>query len=105
MVLQANPDPRVSRQHLLNVLAEVKAAAAEEQGDAATRQLEAAEALATRDCAHPRCATLGGTSEADMPKGRRCAKCQLARYCGVDCQTAAWPAHKAACRVLRKRLA
>lgn len=26
-----------------------------------------------------------------------CSRCKVARYCGPDCQSAAWPAHKAAC--------
>lgn len=32
------------------------------------------------------------------PKLMRCGLCFIAQYCGAECQKAAWPAHKAACR-------
>ena len=111
---QDTPDPCVPHEQIRQVLEEVEAAAAEEgqQGTSAGRKtklaqlaVEAAEALATRACANPLCTTLAGTSEADMPKGLRCAKCQVVRYCGKACQTGNWRAHQPACRELRKRLA
>lgn len=30
----------------------------------------------------------------------RCSKCKAAFYCGRECQVAAWPSHKASCRML-----
>jgi len=30
----------------------------------------------------------------------RCSKCKAAFYCGRECQVAAWPSHKASCRLL-----
>ena len=68
--------------------------AAAEEG-AAERQLqlevEAAEALAARACAHLGCTTLLGPSGTELLHRRRCGGCRLARYCGVACQTADWP--------------
>lgn len=65
--------------------------------------VEAAEALATRNCGHVGCASILGASEADAPRGKRCAACRLVRYCSVACQAADWPGHKAACRELARR--
>lgn len=108
--LQDKPDPCVASEEIMQMLGKVAAAAAAEQqhGGAAGRQarlaVEAREALATRACAHPRCTTLAGTSEAGV-KGKKCAKCQVARYCGAACQAADWRSHQPACRELRKRQA
>ena len=85
---------------------EAQAAAEEEEGGAARQAalaVEAAEALATRPCAHPCCTTIVGPREAAQPLGKRCGGCRLVRYCGVGCQKADWPAHKAACRELQRR--
>ena len=67
--------------------------------------VEAAEALATRACAHPCCTTIVGASEAAAPRGKLCSGCRLVRYCGPRCQKADWPAHKAACREVASRRA
>ena len=76
------------------------------EGDAA-RQTQLAvdivKALATRPCAHPCCATIVGPRVADTPRGQQCSGCQRARYCGAACQKADWPAHRTACRELRRR--
>ena len=34
-----------------------------------------------------------------------CTRCKAAFYCGADCQKAAWPAHKGACKKAAKKLA
>jgi hypothetical protein len=31
-------------------------------------------------------------------KLRECSKCYAVRYCGKQCQLAAWPEHKEACK-------
>jgi hypothetical protein len=36
---------------------------------------------------------------------KRCAACSTVVYCGKACQTADWPAHKAACKAARKAAA
>ena len=79
--------------------AEVGGGAAE----AAQLAVDVAEALATRPCANPGCATIVGPSEAAAPRGKRCSGCRLVRYCGQACQLADWGAHKAACRELARR--
>jgi radical SAM protein with 4Fe4S-binding SPASM domain len=33
----------------------------------------------------------------------KCAKCQIARYCGSECQLAAWPYHRYCCNVLKAK--
>ncbi len=42
------------------------------------------------------CAVCGAT-EVDGTKLLCCGRCKDAHYCGVACQRAAWPSHKAAC--------
>ena len=89
-------------------LALLAAAPAEEgRGAAEAAQLacDAAEALATRPCAHPGCATILGPSEATAPRGKRCGGCRLVRYCGAACQKGDWGPHKTACRELARRQA
>ena len=81
--------------------------AAPEQDPAqrAQQAVEAAEALATRACAHPASTTVVGASEAAAPRGKLCSGCRLVRYCGAACQKADWPAHRAACREVASRRA
>ena len=67
--------------------------------------VDMAEALATRPCAHVRCTTLLGASEADAPRGKLCSGCRRVRYCGAACQKADWRAHRTACRELQRRKA
>jgi hypothetical protein len=45
-----------------------------------------------RACAH--CGSADG-------KLRACGACNAALFCGRDCQLAAWPAHKAACKAVK----
>ena len=90
------------------LVAGLEAAAAAAEGDAARQAqlaVDVAQALATRPCAHPCCTTIVGAREADAPRGKRCSRCQVVRYCGRACQLADWPAHKAACRELQRRKA
>ena len=45
------------------------------------------------------CEHCGLTAEAaSVSKLKACAKCYVVRYCGKECQLAAWPGHKAACK-------
>ena len=85
-----------------------KQAEHEEAEGSAAKQLalavDVAQALATRPCAHVRCTTLLGASEADEPRGKLCSGCRAVRYCGAACQKADWRAHKAACRELARRM-
>jgi hypothetical protein len=34
-------------------------------------------------------------------KLKKCAKCQVARFCGTECVARAWPAHKPNCKLWR----
>lgn len=47
----------------------------------------------TRICAH---------CSRGFEDGGLCKRCKSVRYCGKECQTAAWPAHKAACKRIEK---
>lgn len=59
-----------------------------------------------RRCAHCRRAEpqQGEAEPAAAAEGKVqlsfCAKCRSRAYCGSKCQAAAWPAHKAECKVL-----
>ena len=86
--------------------ASMAAEVAAEEGDAERAlqlAVDAAQALATRPCAHACCTTVLGFSEAAAGHGKRCAGCEVVRYCCKACQNADWRAHKAACRELRRR--
>ncbi|GAB4818350.1 hypothetical protein N2152v2_005396 [Parachlorella kessleri] len=55
---------------------------------------------AQRACSHSACTNLSGASEGELGKGRHCARCNTATYCGVECQRAAWvQEHKLACAI------
>ncbi|PNW79834.1 hypothetical protein CHLRE_08g368550v5 [Chlamydomonas reinhardtii] len=49
------------------------------------------------------CAVCSAEQQADGKSLMLCAACKGVRYCGIDCQKADWPSHKAACKELRKR--
>jgi hypothetical protein len=53
-------------------------------------------------CNNPACGNLSGTTDVLMVLGRSClcAGCLTARYCGRDCQRAAWKQHKPVCKAL-----
>ncbi len=60
-----------------------------------------AQALAQRPCAYLLCSSLADCSEGEpAPRGKRCSRCCMARYCSRACQVADWPAHRPACRGL-----
>jgi protein-arginine kinase activator protein McsA len=45
------------------------------------------------------CDHCGETAEEALVKGlKSCGKCYAARYCSKECQAAAWPGHRAACK-------
>jgi hypothetical protein len=48
------------------------------------------------------CAQCGVTAETlEGGKLKECSACRSVRYCGRECQTADWPAHKATCKRMR----
>jgi hypothetical protein len=56
-------------------------------------------ALAVRlpGCFNPRCAALGGLSEAALHT-KMCAGCRVARYCDAACAKQHWRWHKLGCK-------
>jgi hypothetical protein len=54
-----------------------------------------------RGCARDACRE----REVHASQFKRCAACSTVVYCGKACQTADWPAHKAACKAARKAAA
>jgi uncharacterized membrane protein YgcG len=53
-------------------------------------------------CNNAACGNLSGPTEVRLVSGRSClcAGCLTARYCGRDCQRAAWKQHKPVCKAL-----
>jgi hypothetical protein len=53
-------------------------------------------------CNNLACGNISGPTEVRLVSGRSClcAGCLTARYCGRDCQRAAWKQHKPVCKVL-----
>jgi uncharacterized membrane protein YgcG len=53
-------------------------------------------------CNNPACGNISGPTEVRLVSGRSCicAGCRTARYCGRDCQRAAWKQHKPVCKAL-----
>ena len=64
--------------------------------------VEVADVLAAWPCAYVCCTRIAGASEADTPRGKRCAACETVRYCCRACQVLDWPSHKLACRELKR---
>jgi hypothetical protein len=64
--------------------------------------LRRALALVLRSCANPRCSSLSGASEGAVRR-RKCGGCGTVRYCGDACCRADWPAHRVACKLLRRQ--
>jgi hypothetical protein len=54
-------------------------------------------------CNNPGCSNLAGASELFIVSGKGCicGGCQVARYCGRECQKAHWKQHKPVCRMLQ----
>lgn len=57
---------------------------------AASASLPTGAAASRKLCAECKCALTG------LPQ--RCSNCKMTYYCSKECQKAAWPAHKAACK-------
>jgi hypothetical protein len=53
-------------------------------------------------CNNPACGHVSGPTDVQLVSGRSCmcAGCLTARYCGRDCQRAAWKQHKPVCKAL-----
>ena len=53
-------------------------------------------------CNNPACGNVSGPTDVQLVSGRSCmcAGCLTARYCGRDCQRAAWKQHKPVCKAL-----
>ncbi len=66
-------------------------------------QVQVACASVHRACAYLGCTNMRGSGEEKLArKCKKCSRCQLARYCGGECQRADWPHHKVACSLLRQ---
>jgi hypothetical protein len=58
-------------------------------------------------CNNPGCSNLAKAGEQSMVSGKgcKCSGCQVARYCGKDCQKAHWKQHKPVCKMLQAAIA
>jgi hypothetical protein len=58
-------------------------------------------------CNNPACGNISGPTEVQLVSGRSCvcAGCRMGRYCGRDCQRAAWKQHKPVCKALAAAVA
>ncbi|KAJ7025593.1 hypothetical protein C8F04DRAFT_1128054 [Mycena alexandri] len=48
------------------------------------------------------CAVCNNETSESRKSLKQCAKCQLTRYCSVECQRSDWPRHKACCKVVKE---
>ena len=93
-------EKRVARQLLpalqeaATKLAQQQAAGAGQLGeeDAALRQSLAEALAAGQECANPRCPNVR------VSRLKLCTGCGRARFCGRDCQRAAWALHRVVCQ-------
>lgn len=55
-------------------------------------------------CNNPDCSNMSMQSELQLVGGKSCvcAQCEVARYCGRECQAAHWQAHKRVCKMIKK---
>ena len=66
-------------------------------GDTTTRRKNGS-LMSTKAREIPSCGT-----EALEVRLFRCSKCKTVAYCSWDCQSAAWPDHRSACKTLREQ--
>jgi hypothetical protein len=77
-------------------MVDLRACAGEEAGQVSSEALQQAQRQRARASIMNPCDGCGAVRPVEQQK--RCGGCRLVSYCSVDCQRAAWKAHKPVCR-------